>query len=62
MASDGAAPPTERAIEGLSRLLDGYFRDPSSGEVVLYEKPNRKIKAAEALMGIAGVLRRARTW
>ena len=59
MASDGAARPADRAIESLSRLLDGYFRDPSTGEVVLYEKPNGKIKAVGALMGTAGVLRRA---
>jgi len=59
MASDGAARPADRAIESLSRLLDGYFRDPSTGEVVLYEKPNRKIKAVGTLMGTAGVLRRA---
>jgi hypothetical protein len=60
MASDAAARPADRAIESLSRLLDGYFRDPSTGEVVLYEKPNRKIKAVGTLMGTAGVLRRAR--
>ena len=60
MASDSAARPTNRAIEGLSRLLDGYFRDPSTGQVVLYETPNGKIKAAGTLMGTAGVLRRAR--
>jgi hypothetical protein len=59
MASDTAAGPAHRAIEGLSRLLDGYFRDPSTGEVVLYEKPNRKIKAVGTLMGTAGALRRA---
>ena len=59
MASDGAARPADRAIGSLSRLLDGYFRDPSTGEVVLYEKPNRKIKAVGALLGTAGVLRRA---
>jgi hypothetical protein len=57
MALDGA--PRHRAIESLSRLLDGYFRDPSTGEVVLYEKPNGKIKAVGMLMGTAGVLRRA---
>jgi hypothetical protein len=59
MASDGAARPADRAIESLSRLLDGYFRDPSTGEVVLYEPPNGKIKAVGMLMGTAGVLRRA---
>jgi hypothetical protein len=59
MASDGAARPADRAIESLSRLLDGYFRDPSTGDVVLYEKPNGKIKAVGMLMGMAGVLRRA---
>ena len=59
MASDGAARPTGRAIESLSRILDGYFRDPSTGEVVLYEQPNGKIKAVGMLMGTAGVLRRA---
>jgi hypothetical protein len=59
MASDGAARSTDRAIESLSRLLDGYFRDPSTGEVVLYEKPNGKIKAVGMLLGTAGVLRRA---
>jgi hypothetical protein len=59
MASDGAARPADRAIESFSRLLDGYFRDPSTGEVVLYEKPNGKIKAVGVLMGTAGVLRRA---
>jgi hypothetical protein len=59
MASDGAARPTDRAIESLTRLLDGYFRDPSTGEVVLYEQPNGKIKAVGMLMGTAGVLRRA---
>ena len=59
MASDGAARPADRAIESLTRLLDGYFRDPSTGEVVLYEQPNGKIKAAGMLLGTAGVLRRA---
>jgi hypothetical protein len=59
MASDAAARPASGAIEGLSRLLDGYFRDPITGEVVLYEKPNRKIKTVGTLMGAAGVLRRA---
>ena len=59
MAADGAARPADRAIEGVSRLLDGYFREPSTGEVVLYEKPNRKIKAVGTLLGAAGVLRRA---
>jgi hypothetical protein len=59
MASDGAARPADRAIESLSRLLDGYFRDQSTGDVVLYEKPNQKIKAVGMLMGTAGVLRRA---
>jgi hypothetical protein len=60
MASDGAVRPTDRAIESLSRFLDGYFRDPSTGEVVLYEQPNGKIKAVGMLLGTAGVLRRAR--
>jgi threonine dehydrogenase-like Zn-dependent dehydrogenase len=60
MASDGAARPTDRAIETLSRLLDGYFRDPSTGDVVLYEQPNGKIKAVGVLLGTAAVLRRAR--
>jgi hypothetical protein len=60
MASDGAARPTDRAVESLSRLLDGYFRDPSTGEVVLYEQPNGKIKVVGMLLGTAGVLRRAR--
>jgi hypothetical protein len=59
MASDGAARPGHRAIGSLSRLLDGYFRDPSTGKVVLYEKPNRKIKAVGTLMGAAGMLRAA---
>lgn len=59
MASDGAARPGDRAIASVSRVLDGYFRDPSTGKVVLYEKPNRKIKAVGTLMGTAGVLRAA---
>lgn len=59
MASDGAPRPAGRAIESLSRLLDGYFRDSSTGKVILYEKPNRKIKAVGTLMGTAGVLRAA---
>ena len=59
MASDGAARPADRAIKGLSRLLDGYFRDPSTGKVVLYEPPNRKLKAVGTLMGAAGALRAA---
>ena len=59
MASDGAARPAGRAIENLSRLLDGYFCDPSTGKVVLYEKPNRIIKAVGALMGTARMLRGA---
>jgi hypothetical protein len=59
MASDGEARLADRAIEGLSRLLDGYFRDPSTGKVVLYEKPNRKMKAVGMLMGTAGLLRAA---
>lgn len=49
----------DRAIGSFSRLMDGYFRDPSTGEVVLYEKPNTKIKAVGTLMSAAGVLRRA---
>ena len=59
MASDGAARPAGRAIENLSRLLDRYFCDPSTGKVVLYEKPNRIIKAVGALMGTARMLRGA---
>ena len=59
MASDGVARPADRVIESLSRFLDGYFRDPSTQEVVLYEKPNRKIKAVGTLMGTAGMLRAA---
>ena len=59
MATDGAARPADRAIASVSRLLDGYFRDPSTGKVVLYEKPNRKIKAVGTMMGAAGVLRAA---
>ena len=59
VASDGVARPAGRAIESFSHFLDGYFRDPSTGEVVLYEKPNRKIKAVGTLLGMAGVLRAA---
>jgi hypothetical protein len=59
VASDGEARLADKAIESLSRLLDGYFRDPSTGKVVLYEKPNRQMKAVGALMGTAGVLRAA---
>ena len=59
MASDGVARPAHKAIESLSSFLDGYFRDQSTGEVVLYEKPNGKIKAVGMLMGAGGVLRAA---
>jgi hypothetical protein len=59
MASDSPARPKGGAVERLWRLMDGYVRDPNTGQVVLYEKPNGKIKAVGMLMGTAGVLRRA---
>lgn len=59
MAPDGVARLTEKVIDRFSRLMDGYFRDQSTGEVVLYERPNAKIKAVGWLLGTTGVLRRA---
>ena len=45
MTSGGSAKPVSRAIDSLSRVTDGFFRDPSTGKVVLVEKPNGKMKA-----------------
>ena len=59
MTSRGAAKPVSRAIDTLSRVTDGYFRDPSTGKVVLVEKPNVQMKAIGVLLGTSRVLRAA---
>ncbi len=59
MTSRGAAKPVSRAIDTLSRVTDGYFRDPSTGKVVLVERPNVQMKAIGVLLGTSRVLRAA---
>jgi len=59
MTSPGAAKPVSRAIDTLARVTDGYFRDPTTGQVVLVQKPNGKLTAIGALLGTSQVLRRA---
>jgi hypothetical protein len=52
VASGSEARLADRAIETLSRLLDGYFCDPSTGMVVLYERRGRDTR------GVPSQLRR----
>jgi hypothetical protein len=47
-----------RAIETLSRVTDGYFRDPTTGSVLLVEKPNAKFKAVGLLLAAPHALRK----
>jgi hypothetical protein len=46
-----------RTPDAFSRLMDGYFRDPSTGRVVLAEKPNGKIRLVGVLVGAPRLLR-----
>lgn len=57
MGSPDSAGPVSRAIETLSRVTDGYFRDPTTGKVILVEKPNAKIKAVGVLLAAPHALR-----
>ena len=57
MGSPDSTGPVSRAIETLSRVTDGYFRDPTTGKVILVEKPNAKIKAVGALLAAPNALR-----
>src|SRR6476620_3112709 len=59
MALPDAAGPASRAMDRLSRLTDGFFRDPSTGEVVMFAKPNAQFKAMAALLGLGRALRAA---
>jgi len=47
-----------RAIDALARATDGFFRDPSSGAVVLVQKPNTQMKALGVTLALGRVLRR----
>jgi hypothetical protein len=47
-------------IESLARATDGFFRDPSTGNVVLVETPNTQMKALGLALGASRLLRRAR--
>jgi hypothetical protein len=54
VGSPDSTGPVSGAFDTLARVTDGYFRDPTTGKVILVEKPNAKIKAV-------GVLRAALT-
>jgi hypothetical protein len=47
-----------RAIDALARMTDAFFRDPSTGNVILVERPNAQMKALGALLAASRLLRR----
>lgn len=59
MASPDEVGPASRALDALTRVTDGFFRDPSTGDVVLFEKPNAQLKMVAALLGASRALRAA---
>ena len=60
MASAETPGPVASIIESLSRATDGFFRDPSTGNVVLVERPNTQMKALGLVLGASRMLRGAR--
>jgi hypothetical protein len=54
---DPAKTSARTPPDAFSRLMDGYFRDPSTGRVVLVEKPNGKIRLVGVLVGAPRLLR-----
>jgi hypothetical protein len=54
---DPAKTSARTPPDAFSRLMDGYFRDPNTGRVVLVEKPNGKIRLAGVLVGAPRLLR-----
>lgn len=57
MGSPDSTGPVSRAFDTLSRVTDGYFRDPTTGKVLLVEEPNAKIKAVGVLLAAPHALR-----
>ena len=57
MGSSDSTGPVSRAFDTLSRVTDGYFRDPATGKVLLIEKPNAKITAMGVLLAAPHALR-----
>ena len=60
VASAEAPGSVSNIIESVSRTTDGFFRDPSNGNVVLVESPNTRMKALGLTLGASHLLRRAR--
>jgi hypothetical protein len=56
MSTSGVSQPSARRLGPLSRRLDDYFRDPSTGRVVLYQKPNATLTMVGLLIGASRVL------
>ncbi|HWS57709.1 MAG TPA: hypothetical protein VN257_04155 [Actinotalea sp.] len=59
MTVPGEVRPPESLVDGLARVTDGFFRDPQTGRITIYAKPNAKIKAVGVLVGASRTLRAA---
>lgn len=55
----GQVRSPESVLDTLARVTDGFFRDPATGRVTMYAKPNSKIKIVGAFLGASRVLRAA---
>jgi hypothetical protein len=60
MASVEKPGSVSRLIESVSRATDGFFLDPSTGNVVLVESPNAQMKALGLTLATSRALRGAR--
>jgi hypothetical protein len=52
--------PVSRTFESVARATDGFFRDQSTGKVVLVARPNVQMKVLGLVLGASRVLRGAR--
>lgn len=57
MTVPGAVRSSESVLDALTRITEGFFRDPTTGRVTMYAKPNAKIKVVGALLGTGRALR-----
>lgn len=60
MTVPGAVRSSDSVLDALTRMTDGFFRDPATGQVTMYARPNAKIKLVGALMGASRGLRAVR--
>lgn len=60
MEVPGAVRSSESVLDAFTRMTDGFFRDPTTGRVTMYAKPNAKIKLVGVLLAASRTLRAVR--